>query len=329
MSLIPISGLVTRYKKGRTVNGILYFHRISDVRVGGTSKRNFTMFKKLCGEDVFSNVAIVTTRWDQENEGVANKRLEELKSKPQLFKTVIDGGAEIFKHDHRSEESGRKIIRHLINKAPKALLIQREMAEGKQVLETSAGQELQREIMERTEKHQKEMAELLEEMEQTRDESGIEELEEELRALRDKMARVQAESLKLAGIPHASEPEPSASGEIHPATSDSPLNSSFVVTDVSSTSEQPHELGTKNTVPGEGEGERLEAAIGGLKEELREIGMQLKQERLQREGDQRRLDEIEKKLVRVVIVPSKLLALVDRVLTMFPWLAELKRRITS
>ncbi|KAF8727253.1 hypothetical protein AX14_007450 [Amanita brunnescens Koide BX004] len=165
--------LFAEHQKGRKVNGILYFHRISDVRVGGTWKRNFTMFKKLCGEDAFNNVAIVTTRWDQETKEVANRRLAELKDKPQLFKTVIDGGAEIFKHDHRSEESARKIIRHLINKSPKALLIQREMAEGKEVLETSAGQELQREIMEQTEKHRKEMAELLEEMEQTRDDAGI------------------------------------------------------------------------------------------------------------------------------------------------------------
>ena len=165
------------------MNGILYFHRISDVRVGGTSKRNFTMFKKLCGENAFNNVAIVTTRWDKETEDIANKRLEELKTKPQLFKTVINGGAEIFRHDHHSKESGRRIIRHLINKAPKALLIQREMAEGKDVLETSAGQELQREIIEQVEKHQKEIIELLEEMEQTHDDAGIEGLEEDLRSL--------------------------------------------------------------------------------------------------------------------------------------------------
>jgi hypothetical protein len=183
------------------VNGILYFHRISDVRVGGTWKRNFTMFKKLCGEDAFNNVALVTTQWDQVTKEVGNKRLEELKTKPQLFKPVMDGGAEIFEHDYRSEESGRKIIRHLINKAPKMLLIQREMDEGKEVLDTSAGQELQRELREQVEKHQKEMTELLEEMKQTRDKVGIGELEEECRALRAKMADLQAESQKLAGIP--------------------------------------------------------------------------------------------------------------------------------
>jgi hypothetical protein len=214
--------------------------------VGGTWKRNFTMFKKLCGEDAFNNVALVTTQWDQVTKEVADRRLDELKAKPQLFKPVMDGGAEIFKHDYRSEESGRKVIRHLINKAPKALLIQSEMAEGKEVLDTSAGQELQREIMELMERHRKEMTELLEDIEQTRDEAGIEELEEELRALRDKMAHTQAESQKLAGVPN---------GKTSPKASDFPLNSAFVATNVGSTSEQ---LGTKNTVPGKGG--RLEKA---------------------------------------------------------------------
>ena len=199
------------------------------------------MFKELCGVDAFNNVAIVTTQWDQVTMEVANKRFEELETKPQLFKPVMDGGAEIFKHDYCSEESGRKIIRHLINKAPKALLIQREMDEGKEVLGTSAGQELQREIMEQVEKHQKDMAELLEEMKQTRDKVGIRELEEECRALRDKMTDLQAESQKLAGIPIAGKPELPAGGVISPAASGFPLNPALVV----ATSQQLDELHTK------------------------------------------------------------------------------------
>ena len=210
------------------------------------------MFKKLCGEDTFNNVAFVTTQWDQVTKEVADRRLDELKAAPQLFKPVMDGGAEIFKHDYRSEESGRKIIRHLINKAPKALLIQSEMVEGKEVLDTSAGQELQREIMELMEKHRKEMTELLEEIKETRDEAGIGELEEELRALRDKMAHAQAESQKLAGVPN---------GKTSPGASDFPLNPPLVVaTNVGSTSEQPDGFGTKNIVPSEGR--RLQKTSG-------------------------------------------------------------------
>jgi hypothetical protein len=108
--------------------------------------------------------------------------LKELTSKRQLFKSVINGGAEIFKHD-RTEESSYKVICHLIDKAPQPLPIQCEMDEGKEVLETTVGQELQHEIMEQVEKHQKDMADILEEMEQAHDEARLEELEEECRAL--------------------------------------------------------------------------------------------------------------------------------------------------
>ena len=263
------------------------------------------MFKKLCGEDAFNNVAIVTTRWDQETKEVANRRLAELKDKPQLFKTVIDGGAEIFKHNHRSEESARKIIRYLINKSPKALLIQREMAEGKEVLETSAGQELQREIMEQTEKHRKEMAELLEEMEQTRDEAGIGELEEELGALRDRLARLQSESQSLARIPNASRLDLPASRKKSPAASGFPLipNSTLVAsTNVHSTSEQPDKFEHRTKV-----------------------------EKLERDRDQRRPGKTEKTVVDpggVTVPKGRLRTLWNRVLRKVRRSPKLKHRIS-
>ncbi|KAJ7443403.1 P-loop containing nucleoside triphosphate hydrolase protein, partial [Mycena galericulata] len=160
--------LLAEYKAGRSLSGIIYVHRISDVRMGGASRRNFTMFKKLCGEDAFANVAIVTTRWDLEETAVAEARLAQLQASSQLFKSVLDGGASIHRHN-RGYESACDILRHLVGKVPKPLLIQSEMAGGKEVSETAAGQELQREILEQVEKHEREMSELLEEMAQSRD----------------------------------------------------------------------------------------------------------------------------------------------------------------
>ncbi|KAJ3571767.1 hypothetical protein NP233_g3530 [Leucocoprinus birnbaumii] len=280
--------LFAEYQKGVLVHGILFFHRISDVRVGGTSKRNFTMFKKLCGEEAFENVAIVTTRWDQETDIIGNERLTELRAKPQLFKAVIDGGGEIFRHD-RNEESGRQIIQHLVGKAPKSLLVQREMAEGKEVLETTAGQELQREIMEQVERHRKEMTELLEEMEEIRDEAGLAELQEECQALRNKMARLQEESQKLSGTPNE------RNEELHDP-------------------EQPAQHYVEESIPVD-EDERLGKAIEEVKEELRVLGVQLKEERLYREVNHRRLEDIEKKLIGMVTMPVQLLTVWDRFLT--------------
>ena len=149
-------------------------------------------------------------------------------------------------------------------------------------------------------------------MEQTRDEAGLEELEEECRALRDKMARLQAESQKLAGTPNESEPEPP--GENTPVALNPPSESAYVVTtSIPSTPEQSYQLRTTDTIPGDENG-RLGAAIGEIKEEVRVIGTQLKEEKLHREWDHRRLEDIEKKLVGMVTIPTRLLAVWNRVL---------------
>ncbi|KAF8830856.1 hypothetical protein HHX47_DHR2000960 [Lentinula edodes] len=190
--------LASEYKAGRRLSGIMYLHRISDVRMGGASKRNFAMFEKLCGQDAFSNVAIVTTRWDQEEEAVAKARLEELKTKPQLYKPVLDGGGAIFRHE-RTRDSANAILSHLVAKTATSLLIQREMVEeSKGISETAAGKELQQEILRQVEKHQQEMDELLEELKNNRETSEFEELEAECEALQEQATHWQEEARKLA-----------------------------------------------------------------------------------------------------------------------------------
>ncbi|KAJ3740296.1 P-loop containing nucleoside triphosphate hydrolase protein [Lentinula detonsa] len=190
--------LASEYKAGRQLSGIMYLHRISDVRMGGASKRNFVMFEKLCGQDAFMNVAIVTTRWDQEEELVGRARLEELKTKPQLYKPVLDGGGAIFRHE-QTRESAAAILTHFIAKASKPLLIQYEMVEEhKKVSETAAGKELEQEILKQVERHQKEMEELLGELKQNRDTSELEELEAECKSLQEQAMHWQGEARKLA-----------------------------------------------------------------------------------------------------------------------------------
>ncbi|KAJ7785226.1 P-loop containing nucleoside triphosphate hydrolase protein [Mycena maculata] len=187
--------LFNEYQKGRCLSGIMYFHRISDNRLTGSAARNFNMFQKLCGTDAFVNVAIVTTRWDEEDEDIAKERLEKLKTKL----SVVDGGAQIFRHD-RSYTSASDILRNFVGMTPKPLLIQREMAdEGKQLSQTSAGQQLEHEILQLLEQHQREMASLLEDMATSRDASSLKELEDDCQALRDLISYRQAEVDRLAG----------------------------------------------------------------------------------------------------------------------------------
>ncbi|KAJ3842819.1 P-loop containing nucleoside triphosphate hydrolase protein [Lentinula raphanica] len=208
--------LASEYKSGRRLNGLIYLHRISDVRMGGASKRNLVMFEKLCGQDAFPNVAVVTTRWDQEEEAVGRARLEELKTKPHLYKPILDGGGAIFRHE-RTAESAASILSHLVAKSPKTLLIQHEMVEEhKPLSETAAGMELQQEILKQVERHQAEMEELLDELKRNRDTSELEDLEAECKALEAQAIRWQEEARKL------SESTPSPPTAVEQGSTESP-----------------------------------------------------------------------------------------------------------
>src|SRR5262245_53143547 len=59
---------------GTLLTGIIYLHRITDVRMTNASVRNLTLFRKLCGEDNLSNVILVTNRWEMIGKSEAEAR---------------------------------------------------------------------------------------------------------------------------------------------------------------------------------------------------------------------------------------------------------------
>jgi hypothetical protein len=74
-------------------------HRISDVRMGGISTRNFKMFRQLCGESTLRNVVIVTNMWGEVGREVGEAREAELGSDDRFFKPVLDKGAHMLRHN--------------------------------------------------------------------------------------------------------------------------------------------------------------------------------------------------------------------------------------
>ena len=88
---------VPRYDENRKFFGILYLHNICDPQVGGSSKRNLAMFKKLWGPDPPKNVVVVTTFWDeiQLDEGIQFET--ELKTKDRFFTGLAKGGSKFFR----------------------------------------------------------------------------------------------------------------------------------------------------------------------------------------------------------------------------------------
>ncbi|KAI5982160.1 P-loop containing nucleoside triphosphate hydrolase protein [Pisolithus marmoratus] len=125
-----------------TITGLIYMHRIVDTRMAGHSKLNLRMFHKLCGEDSLKNVAIVTTMWDKVTTEEGQQREQELRSKPNLLKSLLDHGAVMRRHD-RTPQSASKLIDDLLLRESTTVQIVRELVEEQKPLEeTAAGTEL-------------------------------------------------------------------------------------------------------------------------------------------------------------------------------------------
>ncbi|KIL67665.1 hypothetical protein M378DRAFT_102256 [Amanita muscaria Koide BX008] len=193
--------LSTAYENGKKLSGVIYFHRISDFRVGGISRRNFKMFRQLCGDDNLKNVLIVTNMWGEVDPQVGLAREKELSSTDIFFKPALDKGAQFLRHDN-TIESAYNIIRQVMKNHPNTLQIQEELVDQKKdISETAAGIELNKELHEQAERHRKEIVELQKEMREAikaKDEETRQELEIETRKLQQDMERIQRDSSTLA-----------------------------------------------------------------------------------------------------------------------------------
>ena len=173
-----------RYEGGTKLTGIIYIHRISDHRSGGIAGRNFTMFRKLCGKPTSKNVVIVTNMWGGGSRDINEARERELRDK--LFKPAIEKGAQIARHNN-TLQSAHGITRTIIWSAkrhrPVPLQIQKELViKRKDIVETTAGKAIIRELNDQTRRHQAELREVQEGMGRAlRDDQAQRKLEKETR----------------------------------------------------------------------------------------------------------------------------------------------------
>ena len=183
------------------MNGLIYLHRISDPRMGGKAKRNLRMFCELCGESALKNVCIATTHWSRgltQEEG--DRRERELRESPNLYKPLIDAGAQLFRWDNTDPASAQSIVDFLVSKDQIKLQIQIELDEGRTLEETRAGSVLKEEMIALAEKHKVDMQALQREIEEatkTKQAELLAELEEERQKTEQQMLRIQEDLNKL------------------------------------------------------------------------------------------------------------------------------------
>jgi hypothetical protein len=144
--------LSASFANGVRINGIIYLHRISDNRVGGTSARNLRMFKALSGADSWPNTAIGTTMWKTNERLLSEKREAELAGGEEYFADLLEHGARLFRvaeHGNGVDEqkhAALRMVSHLVQQTQTLpyieLDIQRELVSAHRPLdETAAGKE--------------------------------------------------------------------------------------------------------------------------------------------------------------------------------------------
>jgi hypothetical protein len=180
------------------LSGIVFMHRISDPKVGGTAKKNLRMFTKLCGSKSLKNVIIATTNWGRVEPAEGAKREDELKQ-TKFFGHLLEAGAQMTRHDSECT-SALAIMAPLIGRTPIPLQIQEEVRNGVPIADTAAGSVLTQYVKALEKKHAKDLADLKIEIASAAKEKNEElqrELREERKELEAKMAKAEEERIKL------------------------------------------------------------------------------------------------------------------------------------
>jgi hypothetical protein len=177
------SWLTRTYSENIKLSGIIYLHRIMDVRFGGAALRNLSMFKKLCGDGNLASVVLATTFWSQVNDEIGKTREKQLKTTPTFWGSMSTRGSQVFRHDS-AEKSGAAIVQYLLDRRDKPVYaIQDEMVNKNKTLEeTAAGSEVQAEMEKMRRRYEQVIVDLKREMEEaikTGDEVMRKELEKE------------------------------------------------------------------------------------------------------------------------------------------------------
>lgn len=136
--LTDISRLLTaQYEAGVSLKGVIYLHRITDIRYQGSSLKALNIFKKICGQLALKNVLLVTTRWNELEEPVGASREKQLRD--DFWAYMLSNGSTMTRF-HGTRDSAMVIASELMSKQTIVLELQRELVdEGKTLQETAAG----------------------------------------------------------------------------------------------------------------------------------------------------------------------------------------------
>ena len=163
--------MTTIYSKKVKLAGMLYLHRITDVRMQGSALKNVHMFKELCGEGSLSTVVLATTMWNVLGQSrlsheAAVERENELVQNDNFWGYMAKKGSSVVRH-LGDTESAQNIISILVDKKESIVLdLQRQMVDEKQTLDqTAAGRFVQQELLEARKRYERDLLDYQQSME--------------------------------------------------------------------------------------------------------------------------------------------------------------------
>ena len=150
--------LAAQYEAGISLKGVIYLHRITDVRYQGSSLKALRIFDKICGQLALKNVLLVTTRWNEVDEAVGASREKQLRDGFWAYMLSNDSTMMRF---HGTKESAMVIASVLMSKQTIVLDLQRELVkEGKTLQDTAAGGFIHENLSEREAECEQKLREL-------------------------------------------------------------------------------------------------------------------------------------------------------------------------
>ena len=192
---------MARCRKNIPIRGIVYMHRITDNRMGGTALRNFRMFHAICGPSAMQNAVIVLNMWEKSKQAVYEERERELRD--TFFGDALKDGARMMRHDG-SKASANEILKGIVGREPVDLAIQIEMGDRKLALHaTEAGLALLGDLASRERKHIEELRQIRAELEEARlrrDTADEGDLKTAVRSLEAMRRRLSEEQTKVRSV---------------------------------------------------------------------------------------------------------------------------------
>jgi 50S ribosome-binding GTPase len=161
--LKEIAGFLLKlYEVGIKISGLIYLHRINEPRMTGSALKNLEVFRRLCGDTCFPQVALVSTMWQElprpEGEKLGIETEAQLLSNNKFWGAMTKAGSQHFRHSGDTRSARRIIEWFLSHPARIVLEIQRELVDDRLNLDqTEAGRYLQHEAARLKERYEKEL----------------------------------------------------------------------------------------------------------------------------------------------------------------------------